>query len=85
MNSTLGAGLHHFMFQEASPLVLTELKEEIAAALLEHEPRIKLRDIQFDLAQIYEGRINIVLTYTIRQTNARSNMVFPFYLAEKSI
>lgn len=81
----LGCGLNHFVFSEATPLLLTELKEEISSAILNHEPRIKLLDIQYDLSGVYEGRVNIVLNYWVKQTNARNNMVFPFYLVEKSI
>ncbi|SHO56462.1 GPW/gp25 family protein [Vibrio quintilis] len=81
----LGCGLDHFMFSEATPLTLMELKEEIAAAIVAWEPRIDLLNIQFDLAEIYDGKLNILLEYEVRQTNARNNMVFPFYLAEKSI
>jgi hypothetical protein len=29
-----------------------------------------------------EGILNITLDYTIRQTNRRTNMVYPFYLNE---
>jgi phage baseplate assembly protein W len=84
LNPELGCGLSYFLFTEATPLMLTELKEEISSAVRTYEPRINLLDIQFDLTELYDGRINIVLDYQIRQTNARSNMVFPFYLNENS-
>jgi len=29
-----------------------------------------------------EGRLDILLDYTVRETNARANMVYPFYLLE---
>lgn len=80
-----GSGIGDFVFTEATPFMLTELKEEIAHAILESEPRIRLENINYDLANVYEGRVNIVLEYLVKQTNARNNMVFPFYLTEKSI
>ncbi len=80
-----GSGIGNFVFGEATPLMLTELKEEIARAVLEYEPRIRLDMIDYDLSDLYDGRINIVLAYTVKQTNARNNMVYPFYLTEKSI
>lgn len=85
MNPTLGSGLASFVFGEATPLMLTELKEEIASSILEFEPRIRLDDIEYDLSDVYDGLINISLAYTVKETNARNNMVYPFYLAEKSI
>ncbi|CAM3838849.1 Gene 25-like lysozyme [Vibrio aerogenes CECT 7868] len=84
LNPEVGCGLSHFMFTETTPLMLTELKQEIASTILAYEPRIDLEEIQFDTSDIDQGRLNIVLTYRVRQTNARSNMVFPFYLNENS-
>ena len=46
------------------------------------EPRILLEDVIFDLSGAMQGELRITLDYLIRQTNTRSNMVFPFYFAE---
>lgn len=80
-----GSNIGDFVFAEATPLMLAGLKDDIAIAILENEPRIKLTKINYDLSNVYDGYVNVVLDYVVRQTNARNNMVFPFYLAEKSI
>ncbi|ESP93269.1 MULTISPECIES: GPW/gp25 family protein [Pseudoalteromonas] len=83
--SELGSGLSNFVFEDASESALVTLKQEISAVLLNYEPRIILEDISFDMSDVYEGALLIELTYMIRKTNSRSNMVFPFYLAEQSV
>ncbi|AOT08505.1 GPW/gp25 family protein [Pseudoalteromonas luteoviolacea] len=83
--SELGSGLSNFVFEDVSESALVTLKQEVSAVLLNYEPRIILEDISFDMSDVYEGALLIELTYLIRKTNSRSNMVFPFYLAEQSV
>ena len=45
------------------------------------EPRVDLNRVDFE-ADDREGILRITLDYTIRQTNRRTNMVYPFYLNE---
>ena len=63
---------------------LTQLHSLIQDAILRYEPRILLEDVQFDTQGALGGELRITLVYLIRQTNTRSNMVFPFYFAEGS-
>ncbi|MBQ4852412.1 GPW/gp25 family protein [Pseudoalteromonas sp. MMG012] len=81
----MGSGLSSFTFAEAAEQSLADLKQEIATVLLNYEPRITLQDIVFDSSALYDGILTIELQYLIRQTNSRSNMVFPFYLLEQSV
>ena len=77
-----GCGLQQFMFHSLDAESLTDIKEEIAKAILHHEPRVILKAIQFDTENIYDGLLQIALSYVIKQTNSPGNMVFPFYLSE---
>jgi len=61
---------------------LALLRSLISDAVLRYERRIVLEDLQFDVSAAIEGVLQITLAYRILQTNTRSNMVFPFYLAE---
>lgn len=81
----MGSGLASFSFEDANQQSLAELKQEIATVLLNYEPRIILESIHFDTAELFDGVLLIELNYLIRQTNSRSNMVFPFYLTEQSV
>ena len=47
-----------------------------------YEPRVELNEVKIENDQYLEGRLFIHLEYTIRQTNARNNLVYPFYLLE---
>lgn len=57
------------------------IKDLINNAILFHEPRIELRDIEMQ-ASLEEGLIRISVEYSIVGTNTRHNYVYPFYLNE---
>lgn len=76
-----GCNLADFVFAPLNVSLLSLLEEMIREAILLHEPRIKLDDLRLDVAE-HEGRLDILLEYTIRSTNTRFNRVFPYYLNE---
>lgn len=82
LQPTYGCGLHTIMFEHVSEGVKTEIKDLIERAILFFEPRITLNRIEIDEAHMYDGLLTIFLEYTIRMTNTRSNMVYPFYFIE---
>jgi uncharacterized protein len=82
LQPTYGCGLHALMFENVSEGVKTEIKDLIERAILFFEPRITLNRIDIDDADLYEGLLKIYLDYTIRTTNTRTNMVYPFYFIE---
>lgn len=45
------------------------------------EPRVVVNAIEFD-ENATDGVLNIRIDYTIKQTNSRTNMVYPFYFVE---
>ena len=60
------------------------MQKEIENALLIYEARIDLNEVSLLPGTPPEdGRINILVDYTVRSTNTRYNLVFPFYLTEK--
>lgn len=77
-----GFGTQIHVFDGADNSMLTYLKGEIADAILHFEPRIRVEEISIDASQSVDGRLAIHLSYFIPSTNSRSNMVFPFYIAE---
>jgi phage baseplate assembly protein W len=54
----------------------------IKTAILYHEPRIDVDKINIDPTNETEGVLLIIIDYTIRTTNSRKNMVYPFYKGE---
>ena len=77
-----GCELSQFLFEEVRQGVVTSIQGIVSDALLYHEPRIKVERIEIDTSQSGEGLLLIMIEYMIRQTNARSNLVYPFYLKE---
>ena len=77
-----GCNLDELLFK---PLTLT-LKifviDLIKTAILYYESRIDLNKIDIDPTDELEGVLLINLDYTVRATNSRKNMVYPFYKAE---
>jgi len=79
---SFGCGIHKMVFEKMNSSVETLFKHTIENAIIMHEPRITVNDITFDFSDEANGILNIFLDYTIRLTNTRSNMVFPFYFKE---
>ncbi len=82
MQPEYGCGLRHAVFEVIDAGTLTTIRDLISRAVLFHEVRITLEHIDFDTTEVMRGVLRIVLDYTIRSTNSRSNLVYPFYLRE---
>ena len=61
---------------------INELKTFVEQAVLQFEPRVTLHEVNIDTSEIYDGVLQIMLDYTIRKINVRTNIVFPFYFKE---
>ena len=84
MQPSYGCRLQGMVFESINQSTITEIKDIIERAILFFEPRITLEEIDVDTEDALEGRINIHLGYTVRKTNTRSNIVYPFYFLEGS-
>lgn len=77
-----GCGIRRFVHEKMTLTTQTQMQDVITRAVLMFEPRVTLNEVNFDMEQMNDGVIMIELDYTVRRTNSRSNMVFPFYLNE---
>jgi hypothetical protein len=82
MQPQFGCDLHSIMFEKADKSTLTFLRDSIESAILYHEPRIKLVNIEVGSAPDQNEQILIDIVYLVRATNTRSNLVYPYYLTE---
>jgi len=82
MQPTYGCNLTELLFETLSPNVASNIKELIRTAIVYHEPRIRLNQIDLSLSQELEGVVNIAVDYTILSTNSRFSLVYPFYIRE---
>jgi phage baseplate assembly protein W len=82
MQEDFGCDLSEFLFGEISQGLIGRVRSVIADAILHDEPRITLNEVEVSESRAHEGLLLIRLDYTIRATNSRYNMVYPFYLQE---
>lgn len=79
-----GCNLDELVFKPMNLTLKTYVTDLIKTAILYHEPRIDVNRIDIDPANELQGELLINIDYTIRSTNSRQNMVFPFYKEEGS-
>jgi phage baseplate assembly protein W len=77
-----GCGLRARVFDPLSEGMLTEIRDLVERAVLFFEPRITLDSVDIAIRDAAGGILDINLSYTVRTTNTRSNMVYPFYFLE---
>ena len=77
-----GCNLDELLFKPLTLTLKTFVVDLIKTAILYHEPRIDINKIDIDPTNEIEGVLLINLDYTIRATNSRKNMVYPFYKEE---
>ena len=76
-----GCPISEYAFEMMTASTRTMLRDRIEQAIILFEPRVIVNRIDFEEKQD-EGKMNILIDYTIRQTNRRTNMVYPFYFVE---
>ncbi|MDI1257347.1 MAG: GPW/gp25 family protein [Flavobacterium sp.] len=77
-----GCDLQEMLFKPIDLTLVTQMKGIIEKAILYHEPRIDILSIDIDTTEELGGEILIRLDYEVRNTNTRSNIVFPYYREE---
>jgi uncharacterized protein len=77
-----GCNLHPVVFRSIDSSTKTYIASLISDAVHQYESRIYLNEVRFDEVDLLEGILRIELDYTIRTTNSRRNLVFPFYINE---
>lgn len=76
-----GCPIRRYAFEIMDISTQRLLRDEIERAIVMFEPRVNLNGVNFEVDD-KKGILRITLDYTIRQTNRRTNMVYPFYLNE---
>ncbi|HAX15042.1 MAG TPA: hypothetical protein DCX87_05445 [Leeuwenhoekiella sp.] len=77
-----GSSLSDFVFEGLNMSTRTYIVDRVKMAILYNERRIELDKIDFDQSRILEGKVLMIVHYTVRLTNSRGNMVYPFYINE---
>ena len=77
-----GCPLRPRVFDPMDTSFLAEIRDVIERAVLFFEPRITLDHIEINIEDPLGGILRIHLFYTIRTTNTRDNLVYPFHYIE---
>jgi phage baseplate assembly protein W len=85
MQDDFGCDLNNVLFEEMDQGLVNTLTSLISDAILYYEPRITLDHLDVSESESHQGLLLISLEYTVRSTNSRFNMVFPFYINEAAI
>lgn len=80
MQPTYGCNLNFMLFESMNEHFVTYLSHLVKSAITYHEPRIKADEIAVQADDAIEGRVLIIINYTIRSTNTKLNFVYPFYI-----
>ena len=79
MRPEFGCGIHDLVFSSVNPSVAGLVAYEVKASLLRWEPRIDVLDVTATVDPERPGVLLIGVSYALRATNDRRNLVFPFY------
>lgn len=85
MLPTYGCALWRMVFRSLTTTATTEMAEAVRKAVLEWEPRVDLQDVSVQADAALDGRVSLTVSYVIRATNTRDNLVYPFYLREGTL
>ena len=82
MRPDFGCNMQHMVFEPINTSLITFMRDRIEKAILYHEPRIDLKKVNINTANVLEGVVLIEIDYVIRTINSRKNFVYPFYINE---
>jgi phage baseplate assembly protein W len=84
MRADFGAGLRSFVFGVLSQTTLQQIQTRVRESLVKWEPRIDVEQVSTTIDPTERSVLLIEITYRVRATNTRDNLVYPFYLEEGS-
>lgn len=80
MRPEFGCHVHDYLFERIDAETIGHIEREIRFALDRWEPRVELKEIDFDISRAGAGTIEVLVGYSIRATNEIRNLVYPFYV-----
>jgi phage baseplate assembly protein W len=80
MRPTFGTEAPRLVFAPGSEANRRLLETRTREAVRDFEPRVRLEDVVVTEHPVEPERVDIEVTYTVRRTNTRDSIVFPYYL-----
>jgi phage baseplate assembly protein W len=79
MRPQFGSGVQQYMFEPNNEATFDVVRHEVMESLGRWEPRITVQDVVVGPDPVDAHKMLIQLTYVIKATNDRRNLVYPFY------
>lgn len=83
MRPTFGCAIHDILFEPNTAVTAAKIEYEVKRSLTEFEPRIGDVEVSAHPDDSEQSRMNVTISYTIRKTNTKANLVYPFYLRKE--
>ena len=80
-----GCQLREFLFQALTRSLASQMKTSVMQAIVNWETRIHVFDVRVEIDPDVAGLATLTVSYAVRQTNTRSNFVFPFSTIEATV
>jgi phage baseplate assembly protein W len=85
MRPQFGCRIWNLLFEPINANTLGLMAEAVRDAISQWEPRVDLEDVDLQSDPDNPSRVVINLTYRVRSTNDRRNLVYPFYVIPKEV
>ena len=79
MRPQFGCAIWDQLFEPINANTLGLMAQGVRDAIGQWEPRVELEDVRTDADPDNQGKVVIDITYRVRATNDRRNLVYPFY------
>jgi uncharacterized protein len=80
MRPEFGCAVHDLVFDTIDAEMVGKVEAAVHRALARWEPRIDVESLDFDLAEVDQGKLIITITYRVVTTSRLYNLVYPFYV-----
>ena len=80
MRPEFGCAVHDVVFDTIDAAIIGRVHTAVHEALERWEPRIEVTDLEVEPADGDSGKLLVGITYRVRATSRRYNLVYPFYV-----
>ncbi|WP_062056402.1 GPW/gp25 family protein [Aquimarina longa] len=79
LRDEFGSDIHELLFEPLNENMKTYMASSLKKSLINNEPRITVENITLAQKDPNLGRVDILITYKLIETNKTQNLVVPFY------
>jgi uncharacterized protein len=80
MRPEFGCAVHEVVFDTIDAAIIGKVETAVHQALERWEPRIEVVDLDVEQSDAHAGTLLVDITYRVRATSGRHNLVYPFYV-----